>query len=71
MATKIFDSSALVIKYDGGMVNGKTKTITKSYGSLKEGASVDDVYAVANQIQSLQEHTLSDIQIRSVHTVNA
>lgn len=71
MATKLFDSSALVIKYDGGMVDGKVKTITKSYGYLAEDASVDDVYAVANQIQSLQEHDLQDIQIRSIHTLNA
>lgn len=71
MATKLFDSSALVIKYDGGIVDGKIKTITKSYGSLAEDASVDDIYVVANQIQSLQKHDLQDIQIRSVHTLNA
>lgn len=71
MALKLFQSSALVLKYDAGEENGKRKIITKSYGSLSESASVDDVYSIANMIQGLQEHTLSDIQIRTVHTLNA
>lgn len=70
MAIKTFENSALVIKYDAGMVNGKVKVISKSYGSLDQNANADDVFAVAQAISDLQDHTLQDVFVKSTHSIS-
>lgn len=58
---EIKNPSTLKIKYDAGMVNGKTKIITKSYSNLKHNASLQDAFDIAEAIANLQDHTLSDV----------
>ncbi|WP_042274728.1 DUF1659 domain-containing protein [[Clostridium] dakarense] len=58
---EIKNPSSLKVRLDLGMVDGKSKTRTKSYTSLKHNASLQDVYDVAEAIMGLQEHGVLDI----------
>lgn len=58
---EIKNPSSLKVRLDLGMVDGKSKTITKSYTSLKHNASLQDIYDVAEAIMGLQEHSVLDI----------
>ena len=72
MALQLHESSALVIKYDTGKNDlGKVVIKTKSYGSVKENALADDLYAVAQSIAGLQDHMLQDILKKNAYSINA
>ncbi|MEG2247115.1 MAG: DUF1659 domain-containing protein [Peptostreptococcaceae bacterium] len=43
------------------MVDGKTKTRSKSYSSLKYDTSAQDAFDVGTAIMGLQGHTVMDI----------
>ncbi len=54
------NASAVKIKFDHGTdLNGDRVIKTKTYSSVKSGASNENIMAVVNAIAGLQEHTLS------------
>ena len=53
--------SSLKVKLDLGMVDGSTKTKSKSFSNLKNNASAQDVYDVAESLMSLQEYDVLEI----------
>ncbi len=54
------NASAVRIKFDHGTdLNGDRVIKTKTYSSVKSGASNENIMAVVNAIAGLQEHTLS------------
>ncbi len=55
---EIKNPSSLKIKLDLGMVDGKTKSRSKSFSSLKYDASAQDVYDVAKALMGLQDISL-------------
>ncbi|RDY25834.1 DUF1659 domain-containing protein [Romboutsia weinsteinii] len=58
---EIKELSSLKIRLDLGMIDGKTKTRSKSYSYLKHNAPAQDTYDVGEAIMSLQEHTVMNI----------
>ena len=58
---EINNPSSLKIKLDLGMVDGKTKTRSKSYSYLKHNALVQDAFDVGTAIMGLQGYTVIDI----------
>ena len=58
----ISNASSVKVKFDQGMdLNGDRVIKTKTYSSIKAGASNDDIMAVVNAIEGLQEHMLSGV----------
>ena len=53
--------SSLKIKLDLGMVDGSTKTKSKTFSNLKNNANAQDVYDVAESLMSLQEYGVLEI----------
>ena len=58
---QINNPSSLKIKLDLGMVNGKTKTRSRSYSFLKHNAAIEDIFAVGEAMMGLQKYTVMDI----------
>lgn len=58
---EINNPSSLKVKLDLGMVNGKTKTRSKSYSNLKYDTSAQDAFDVGTALMGLQAHTVMDI----------
>ncbi|WP_289293659.1 DUF1659 domain-containing protein [Romboutsia ilealis] len=56
--TEAKNPSSLRIKLDLGMVDGKTKTKSKTFSNLKHDAAAQDVYDVAESLMALQEYTV-------------
>ena len=59
--TKINNPSSLKIKLNLGLVNGKSKTRSKSFPYLKHNAEIQDVYDVGKALMALQKHDVIDI----------
>lgn len=56
------NASSIKIKFDQGTdLNGDRVIKTKTYSSIKSGASNDNIMAVVNAIVGLQQHTLNGI----------
>ncbi len=56
------NASAIKVKFDHGTdLNGDRVIKTKTYSSIKSGASNENIMAVVNAIEGLQEHTLSGV----------
>ena len=54
------NASAVKIKFDHGTdLNGDRVIKTKTYSSVKSGASNENIMAVVNAIAGLQQHSLS------------
>lgn len=56
--TEAKNPSSLRIKLDLGMVDGKTKTKSKTFSNLKHDAVAQDIYDVAESLMALQEYTV-------------
>lgn len=56
------NASAIKVKFDHGTdLNGDRIIKTKTYSSLKSGASNDSIVAVVNALTGLQKHVLNEI----------
>lgn len=65
-------SSNMVLVVDYGIdQNGKAQTRERAHKGVKPAASNDDVYAVAQIFNSLQEKTLLSVQRRDVVELSA
>ena len=53
--------SSLKVKLDLGMVDGKTKTKSKTFSNLKHSANTQDVYDVCESLMALQEYDVLEI----------
>lgn len=53
--------SSIKIKLDLGMEDGKTKTKSKTFSSIKANALAQDVYDVAESLMALQEYDVLEI----------
>jgi len=58
---EINNPSSLKVKLDLGMVDGKTKTRSKSYSNLKYDASAQDAFDVGTALMGLQTYPVMDI----------
>lgn len=56
--TEAKNPSSLRIKLDLGMVDGKTKTKSKTFSNLKHDTAAQDIYDVAESLMALQEYTV-------------
>ena len=53
------NASAIKVKFDHGTdLDGKRVIKTKTYSSIKSGATNDNVMAVVSALSDLQQHTL-------------
>lgn len=54
------NASCVKVKFDHGTdLNGDRVVKTKTFSSIKSGASNENIMAVVNTIAALQQHTLS------------
>ncbi|MEW9079249.1 DUF1659 domain-containing protein [Terrisporobacter glycolicus] len=54
------NASSVKVKFDHGTdLNGDRVVKTKTFSSIKSGASNENIMAVVNTIAALQQHTLS------------
>lgn len=53
--------SSLKVKLDLGMVDGKTKTKSKTFSNLKHSANTQDVYDVCESLMALQEYDVLEV----------
>ncbi|WP_434799523.1 DUF1659 domain-containing protein [Terrisporobacter vanillatitrophus] len=54
------NASSIKVKFDHGTdLNGDRIVKTKTFSSIKSGASNDDVMAVVNALAAMQQHTLT------------
>ena len=53
--------SSLRVKLDLGMVDGKTKTKSKTFSNLKHNANTQDVYEIAQRLMALQEYEILEV----------
>ena len=59
--TTDFISNKLQVRSNYGMVDGKEVIKSKTYANLKETATDDDIYAVAEALASLQAPTMEEV----------
>lgn len=64
VATKL--SKDLLIGYDYGIVDGKQKIKTRTYGVI-QNATDEKVYALATAISSLCEKELANVNVRDIN----
>lgn len=58
----ISNASSVKVKFDQGMdLNGDRVIKTKTYSSIKPDASNENIMAVVNALEGLQEHMLSGV----------
>ena len=58
----ISNASSVKVKFDQGMdLNGDRVVKTKTYSSIKPDASNENIMAVVNALEGLQEHMLSGV----------
>ena len=62
---------SLRVRLDLGMVDGKTKTKSRTYSNLKKNASGQDVFDVANAIMALQQYDVLEIIKQDYTSLNA
>lgn len=56
------NASSVKVKFDQGMdLNGDRVIKTKTYSSIKPDASNENIMAVVNTLEGLQEHMLSGV----------
>ena len=56
------NASSVKVKFDQGMdLNGDRVVKTKTYSSIKPDASNENIMAVVNALEGLQEHMLSGV----------
>ena len=56
------NASSVKVKFDQGMdLNGDRVIKTKTYSSIKPDASNENIMAVVNALEGLQEHMLSGV----------
>ena len=56
------NASSVKVKFDQGMdLNGDRVIKTKTYSSIKPDASNENIMAVVNSLEGLQEHMLSGV----------
>lgn len=54
------NASSIKVKFDHGTdLNGDRIVKTKTFSSIKSGASNDDIMAVVNALAAMQQHTLT------------
>ncbi|MPM61395.1 hypothetical protein SDC9_108253 [bioreactor metagenome] len=54
------NASSVKVKFDHGTdLNGDRIVKTKTFSSIKSGASNDDIMAVVNALAAMQQHTLT------------
>ncbi|MBU5255572.1 DUF1659 domain-containing protein [Tissierella praeacuta] len=53
---------SLKLEIDGGMVNGKQKTLSKTFSQIKTTADDTNLYTAATAIANLQEKSLLKVQ---------
>lgn len=56
------ERTTLRLQFDGGVVDGKQKVITKSFSQIKTTASDEELYNTANAIAHLQNKNLMFIK---------
>lgn len=54
-------SRKLKLSYDGGIVNGRQRTISKTYNNLSHGASDSAIKQVGQTIVGLQTRPLNEM----------
>ena len=54
----------LMIDYDGGVVDGKQKIITKRYTNIASNVSDENIYAASVAIYGLQTQNLVKVNVR-------
>ncbi|AFA49438.1 DUF1659 domain-containing protein [Acetobacterium woodii] len=59
--TTDFLSNKLQVRSNYGVVDGKEVIKSKTYSHLKETATDDDIYAVAESLASLQVPTMEEV----------
>ena len=53
--------SSIRVRLDLGIVDGKSKTKSKTYSNVKVGATTQDVYDVAYALMNLQNYGVLEI----------
>ena len=62
MVISTSNASSVKVKFDQGMdLNGDRVIKTKTYSSIKPDASNENIMAVVNALEGLQEHMLSGV----------
>ncbi|HEY8361874.1 MAG TPA: DUF1659 domain-containing protein [Tissierellaceae bacterium] len=56
------EKTTLRLEYDGGIVDGKQKLITRAFNRIKTTATDEELYNTANVIASLQNKNLMYIK---------
>lgn len=63
------ETKALIMEYDGGIVGGNQKIITRTISRTKNNAEDEKYYSTAETIASLQERDLLGVKKREVSTI--
>ena len=63
--------TSIRIRLDLGMVDGKTKTKSKTYSNVKDSANAQDLFDVAEAIMGLQEYNVLEIIKQDYTSLNA
>ena len=71
MATLMYNTGSLKLKLNKGLDHntGKDMIVTKSFSNVKEGASAEDMEAVATAIGSLQKDDHYETQVTRSYTI--
>lgn len=66
---KLAESTSLVLKLDGGMIDGKVKTINRTFSKVKNSATEENVYATGTAISSLTADSLLGVIMKETSTL--
>lgn len=69
MITQMLENRDFALKFDGGVVNGKQKTKTRTFQNVKNDATKEAIHATGTALASLQESSLLSVYIKEVHAL--
>lgn len=61
--TKTFNKRSIALLTNTTDANGKITTTRKTYGNIKESATNDQIYTVANSIKAILSKNIDEVQI--------
>lgn len=64
MINKLLDSRSLVLKLDAGFIDGKSKTVNRTFNGIKFNATEQQIYDVGTAIAGLQDNSLLLVSLK-------
>lgn len=68
--TALLEKKSLILCFDGGVVDGKQRTINRTFNNINDQATDAKLYSTANLLASVQERDLLEVNKREISSIH-